>query len=161
MSAMRMCLSLLASWVAGTLVFSLPWLRFSDWERSSYVVRTWLFDFGIICGVLVLVIGVPVAYLATKWTPRRWWLVVCISGVIGAGFGYLSSWGGSVEASSYSFAPWLRPNPGYIRDYGNPYSLADLWGSVMFGAIVGASMGTTFRYFYTVLLRPNPSLERP
>jgi hypothetical protein len=156
----RMLFSLMAAWVVGSLTFALAWVRFSDWESSSYVVGHTLVEYGTMIGMFVIAVGLPLAFIASRLQFVRWWSAAGIAAVFGALLGHWATAGDSEEIVDFSFSPWHRSSPGYIRDYVAPGTAADVWGSVAFGAIVGGLMGLTFWYFYARLLRPNKSLER-
>ena len=51
-----------------------------------------------------------------------------------------------------SFSPWNRNRPGFISELEAPWSAAGNWGSVVFGAIIGALIGATFWFFYVRVL---------
>jgi len=145
---MRMFFSLLAAWLVASAAFALAWLRPADPERSLYIMRHVFFDFGFMIGVLVLVVGLPAAYVLSRRRLVRWWSWTGIAAAFGGVLGYLVSQAGPIEGSGTSFSPWNRSRPGIIGEFETPWSIADQWGSLAFGAIIGGLMGVTFWLFY-------------
>jgi hypothetical protein len=157
---MRIFLSLIAGWLAGSLAFALGWVRVSDWDKSSYVVRHALIEYGIFIGLTVVAAGLPLAWVASRMQLVRWWSATALAAAVGALLGGVTTASGRDNPFGLSFSPWNRNKPGFIGEFEAPWSAADNWGSVLFGAIIGALIGATFWFFYVRVLRPNTSLER-
>jgi hypothetical protein len=156
-SHMRMFLSLVAAWLVASLAFAFAWLRFADLESSWYFVRRALNDFGILIGILLLVVGLPIAFVLSRRQLVRWWSASGLGAAFGAMLGFLTTRGGSGNPFGLSFSPWTRNRPGFIGEFDVPWSAADTWGSVAFGVIVGGLLGLTFWYVYMRLLAPDTS----
>ena len=61
-----------------------------------------------------------------------------------------------VESSnpfSLVFSPWTRDEPGFVGLV--PVTLADWFGSVAFGALVGGTLGLAYWYLRSRSARPN------
>jgi hypothetical protein len=157
---MRMFLALIAAWIVASLAFALGWVRISDWDSSSYVVRHVLVEYGIVIGFIVFAAGLPLAWAASRMQLVRWWSATGLAAAVGALLGGVSTASGRDNPFGLSFSPWNRNRPGFISEFEAPWSAADNWGSVVFGAIIGALIGATFWFFYVRVLRPNKSLER-
>jgi hypothetical protein len=146
-----------ASLVASA-VFAIAWFRVPP---TTMVIRYFIF-YGILIGVLSMLIGLPSAALIERLRIGQWWSYLTVAAVIGALLGALSShptFGscarpapGSGEQEtcienphSLTFSPWTRSQPGFAE---NPFiQWGDYFGTIGFGIVVGGALGLSFWFF--------------
>jgi hypothetical protein len=119
----------------------------------------------VLCSFVFLLVamsmGFPVAYLAARYKVVSWWLATIAGAAIGAAVAASMTWPHVNDQFSFNFSPWAFRPP---ADFGYGLSMADRWndmrGSAIAGAIVGATLGMAFGFFFKRRMRPNKSLER-
>ena len=159
---MRIFTSLLKASGVAALVFALAWIRW-PFTASTLSSTVGLFiGFGIIFGILSLVVGLPFVLIMERFRIGSRWSYALVAGAIGAvlalAFGRHHPGPMENPHGGLVFSPLTRNQPG-IDSF--PVSSNEYIGSIAFCAVVGAILGLAFWYFYSRSLRPNKRLERP
>jgi hypothetical protein len=147
---------LLASVVSAT-TFALAWLRPSDLSTSLKVVLDTFVSYGLLTLLLTIVVAWPIALLVVRCGLLRWWSSVAMAALFGALLARVSTLGGGENPFAVSFSPWVRDRPGFVDDV--LLTQNDVTGSLLLGAIVGATFGLVFWLSYTRGVRSNISLQ--
>ena len=153
----RVVVPLLKASLIASLVFTLAWLR---WPLTASALRAAgiFIVFGILITLFSMIIGIPIVRLLAKFNARRWWVYLLAGAVTGALLGAVFSshpsfptHGNGAEVAIenphfITFSPWTRDAP---FDGRSPLTYADYFGTIAFGAVIGATLGISFWYFYS------------
>jgi hypothetical protein len=155
----RTVTSLLKASVVAALVFALAWIRMPRLGSSLIIALEAFLSAGVLIAALSLIIGYPVVRLMERFRLGRIWSYASVPALVGALLAARYTPYDTGNPFAVSISPWTRGQPGIID--GVPISRADHVGSILFAAIVGASLGIAFWHFYSDSSRPNQRLERP
>jgi hypothetical protein len=161
---MRIFTSLLKASLVAAAVFALAWIRMPGLASSLKTAIRIYIGYGVMIAIVSLLIGSPLALIADKYRLIRWWLSIAVGAATGALIGAMFIPRHSDDPVkvdnpfALSFSPWNRDAPGFINN--TPLSQGDIVGTVVFGAIVGGTLGIAFWYFYSRGTRPNKRFER-
>lgn len=160
----RVRLPLLKASLIASLVFALSWIRWPLSQSNFGLVAVIFVGYGILIAVFAGILGSPLARLLIRRRMNRWGFLVAgaAAGVLlAAVFSSYPHAPRSCEVAAdaeetcienphaihLAFSPWTRPRLGLI-EY-PPIPMADFIGSIIFGAIVGGTLGISFGFFYS------------
>ena len=147
---MHTLLSLLKASLVASVVFAVAWIRVPGFVHSLEMVLRLLTGYGLLIAILSVSIGLPLILIIEWLRIGKWWVYTLTASTVGTLFAGSGTYPRGSEVDnpfSVSFSPWTRDMPGFSE---NPhYSMPDFLGSSILGAIVGATLGFAFWYFYT------------